>query len=56
MNQKKLIAQESSLEATSDKVNRVSSDMNKLNRRVKETEEWVESINGVALSSQSSAS
>jgi chromosome segregation ATPase len=45
-NQKKLVVQESSLEATSDKVNRVSSDMNKLNRRVEETEEWVESING----------
>lgn len=45
-NSEKLARVEGSLESTSDKVNRVSADSVKLGRRVKDTEEWVESING----------
>ena len=37
---------EKTMEFTADKSNRVSSDIVKLDRRIKETEEWVESING----------
>ncbi len=45
-NQQKLNQQEALLERTTDKANALSSSINKLDRRVKETEEWVESING----------
>jgi chromosome segregation ATPase len=45
-NQLMLNQQEKSLELVADKSNRVSADVGKLDRRVKGTEEWVESING----------
>ncbi|ARN72855.1 hypothetical protein [Oceanicoccus sagamiensis] len=45
-NQLVLGQQEKSLENMADKTNRVSADLGKLDRRVKGTEEWVESING----------
>ncbi len=45
-NQLMLNQQEKSLEIVADKSNRVSADLGKLDRRVKGTEEWVESING----------
>ncbi len=45
-NQLMLNQQEKSLELLADKANRISADMGKLDRRVKGTEEWVESING----------
>lgn len=45
-NQQRIASQESIIEGSSDKVNRLSSDMVKLNSRVKETESWVDSING----------
>jgi len=44
--EQKLAAQEGLIETTSDKLNLVTTDINKLNRRVKDNEEWVESING----------
>ena len=45
-NQRLLKQQEKSLAAVADKTNRISADTGKLDRRVKATEEWVESING----------
>ena len=45
-NQLVLEQQEQNLESTADKTNRLASDMAKLDKRVKETEEWVDSING----------
>lgn len=45
-NQLMLNQQEKSLEGLADKTNRISADMGKLDRRVKDTEGWVESING----------
>jgi methyl-accepting chemotaxis protein len=45
-NQKLLASQERSIETTNDKVNRMTNSVTALDRRVKETEEWVESING----------
>jgi predicted nucleic acid-binding Zn-ribbon protein len=45
-NQQKLSQQEDNLESTSDKANRLGTDVNKIDRRLKSTEEWVESING----------
>lgn len=44
--QRLLKQQGKSLEAVADKTNRVSADISNLDRRVKATEEWVESING----------
>ncbi len=45
-NQKRIASQESSLENNSDKLNRLSNDLVNLNHRVKESESWVDSING----------
>jgi chromosome segregation ATPase len=45
-NQQRIASQEASLEGNSDKVNRLSSDIVKLTGRVKESEDWVDSING----------
>lgn len=45
-NRKKLIRQESTLESSNDKLNRVNAGIAKLDSRVKETEGWIESING----------
>lgn len=45
-NQRKLERHESNIETVSDKVNRTNSSIANLEIRVKETEEWVESING----------
>lgn len=44
--EQKISSQEGLLENTNDKLNLVTTDINKLNRRVKDNEEWVESING----------
>ena len=44
-NQLVISQQEQALESTADKVNRSASDIVKLRRRIKETEEWIESIN-----------
>ena len=38
--------QTASVQAAVDKINRLNSDINKLDRRVKGTEEWIDSING----------
>ena len=46
VNKKNLGRQEARYENTIDKLNLMSSRVNKLDRRVKGTEEWVESING----------
>jgi chromosome segregation ATPase len=45
-NQQALVKQQRSLETTADKANRVTANITKLERRVKSTEEWVESVNG----------
>ena len=45
-NSQQLKQQITSLEAVADKLNRLSSDLNKLDKRVAGNEEWVESING----------
>lgn len=45
-NQQRLVSQESTLESMSDKLNRLSADLVSLNGRVKESEAWVDSING----------
>lgn len=45
-NQKLLASQERSIETTNDKINRTTNSIAVLDNRVKETEEWVESING----------
>lgn len=45
-NKQALTQQMSAIEAAADEINRVIVDMSKLDRRVKGTEEWVESING----------
>jgi septal ring factor EnvC (AmiA/AmiB activator) len=45
-NKSNLARQESSLESANDKLNRINSQLAKLDQRIKGTEEWVESING----------
>lgn len=45
-NKTKLARQESSLESANDKLNRINTQLAKLDKRIKGTEEWVESING----------
>jgi chromosome segregation ATPase len=45
-NQQALVKQQRSLETTADKTNSVTANIAKLERRVKSTEEWVESVNG----------
>ena len=45
-NQQRIASQESLLEANTDKINRLSTDMINMNRRVDESETWVDSING----------
>jgi len=45
-NKSKLARQESSLESANDKLNRSNTQIAKLDKRIKGTEEWVESING----------
>lgn len=45
-NTQQLQAQITSLEAAVDKLNRMSAELNKLDKRVQGTEEWIESING----------
>ncbi|MFA7552715.1 MAG: hypothetical protein WCY88_00605 [Spongiibacteraceae bacterium] len=45
-NQQALSQQQKGLEAAADKVNRANAIVTKLDQRVKNTEEWVESING----------
>lgn len=45
-NQSALKRQEATAESAADKANKAVADMRKLDRRIKETEEWIESING----------
>jgi chromosome segregation ATPase len=45
-NQQQLLSQQRNIENTADKVNRVTTTTTKLDKRVKSTEEWIESING----------
>lgn len=45
-NQQRIVSQESNLEANNDKLNQLSGELVNLNRRVKESEDWVDSING----------
>lgn len=45
-NQQRIASQEAMLEANTDKINRLSTDMINMNRRVDESETWVDSING----------
>ncbi|MEE8056244.1 MAG: hypothetical protein V3T17_00165 [Pseudomonadales bacterium] len=45
-NQKTLGQQEARFETTADKLNLLNSHVKKLDRRIKDTEEWVDSING----------
>ncbi|MEH6558741.1 MAG: hypothetical protein V7708_13145 [Oceanicoccus sp.] len=45
-NQKAITQQNNVAESAVDKANRVSKDIQKLNGRIKSTEEWIESING----------
>lgn len=45
-NQQRIASQEATLEDSNDKVNRLSNDVVKLSSRVKDSEDWVDSING----------